>query len=148
MYTLYHIPNKKWGLTKRKVERRLWEQGYSISDIDRIITVDNIDKASEMEEQLNIEYGYSWKKSENYKHITKIAAGNRKCSWSNDDRMRGALKGGRTAVSSGQLKSVCSDGGKVGGKIIGNREHTCPHCGHTQKGNGIYRNHFDKCKLI
>ena len=149
MYTLYHIPGKKWGCTIQKLSRRLWEQGYTINDIDRVITVGNIDKAAEMEKQLNLEYGYSWKASEDYRNITKIAAGNRKCPWTNDDRMRGALKGGRTAVSSGQLKSVCSDGGKVGGKIAGyiqsQKQYTCLNCNRIGRGNRFV-SHIKNCK--
>jgi len=149
MYTLYHIEGKKWGMTFRKVERRLWEQGYSIYDCDRIILVGNIDKASDMERDLNIEYGYGWKKSENYKHMIKIAEQNRKCSWTNDDRMKGSIKGGKTAVLSGQLLSVCSSGGKVGGKIAGKiqsqKEYICPNCNRIGRGNRFIF-HIKNCK--
>jgi hypothetical protein len=149
MYTLYHIKGKKWGMTVRKVERRLWEQGYSISDCDRIITCGNIDMSSDMERELNIEYGYSWKKSEYYKNITKLAEQNRKCSWTNDDRMKGSIKGGKTAVLSGQLLSVCSSGGKVGGKIAGKiqsqKEYICPNCNRSGRGNRFV-SHIKNCK--
>jgi hypothetical protein len=150
MYTLYHIPGVKWGMTIRKVERRLWEQNYSINNVDRIITCGNEDMAAAMEEQLNIEYGYGWKKSENYKHITKIAAENRKCNWTYDDRMRGGLKGGKSAVLSGQLQSICSSGGKVGGKIAGKmqsqKEYICPTCNRKGRGNRFV-SHIKNCTI-
>lgn len=148
MFTLYHIPGKKWGCTKQKLSRRLWEQGYSINDIDRVITIGNIDKAAEMERELNLEYGYSWKKSEDYRNITKLGAENRKCVWTNEDRMRGAIKGGRTAVESGQLKSVAHLGGKAGGSLGGKTssqiERKCPNCGRFGRGNRFV-SHIKKC---
>ncbi len=36
--------------------------------------------------------------------------------------------------------------GPINGKITGNREHTCPKCGFTGKGNNMFRYHFEKCK--
>ncbi len=148
MYTLYHIPGKKWGCTIQKLSRRLWEQGYSINDIDRAITVINKDKAAEMEKQLNLEYGYSWKASEDYRNITKLAESNRKCGFTKEQRLKGALKGGKSAVESGQLKSICSMGGKIGGKIAGymqsQKEYICPNCNRIGKGNRFV-SHIKNC---
>jgi hypothetical protein len=70
MYYLYHIKGVKWGCTKN-LKQRLSRQGYSISDCFEIITVDNIDVASTKEKELNIEYGYNWQDTQNYKYVTK-----------------------------------------------------------------------------
>ncbi len=144
MYTLYHIPGKKWGCTKQKLSRRLWQQGLSINDVDKTITIENMDKASDMEMKLNLEYGYGWNSSRDYREIVK----NRKNTLTPEARLKGALKGGKAAVESGQLKSICSMGGKVGGKIAGymqsQKEYTCPTCNKTGRGNRFV-SHIKNC---
>jgi hypothetical protein len=71
MYSLYHIKGVKWGCTKN-LEKRLKNQGYSISNLDRLITVGNIDKAAEMERELNLEYEYGWNTGQDYRHTQKM----------------------------------------------------------------------------
>ena len=72
MYTLYHIPNRKeWGCTTN-LEKRLKRLNYTSNDLDRVITVSNIDKAASMEKQLNLEYGYGWNESQDYRRVTKM----------------------------------------------------------------------------
>ena len=72
MYYIYHIPKRKeWGCTTN-LEKRLERLNYSYSDLDRVITVGNIDKAAEMEAQLNIQYGYGWNASQDYRRVTKM----------------------------------------------------------------------------
>jgi hypothetical protein len=72
MYTLYHIPNRKeWGCTNN-LNGRLQKLGYSILDVDKIIEVNDIDGAAEMEKQLNLEYGYGWNESQDYRRVTKM----------------------------------------------------------------------------
>ena len=39
-----------------------------------------------------------------------------------------------------------SSGGKVQGKINISKTNTCPHCGLSSNGWGIYKWHFDNCK--
>jgi hypothetical protein len=70
MYYLYHIKGIKWGCTKN-LQQRLKRQGYTISDCFEVITIDNIDIASAKEKELNIEYGYNWQDTQNYKYVTK-----------------------------------------------------------------------------
>jgi hypothetical protein len=41
-----------------------------------------------------------------------------------------------------------SIGGKKGGKVMGNKEHTCPHCGKQGKGPIMFRYHMNNCKLV
>jgi len=72
-YYLYHIKGVKWGMTKRTVKRRVWEQGYTLNDVCEIIEISDIDTASDLEQQLNIRDGYknqihSYKK---YIHLYK-----------------------------------------------------------------------------
>jgi 3-oxoacyl-ACP reductase-like protein len=144
MYTLYHIKGKKWGLTEQKLERRLWQQKMSLNDVSNIITCGNIDMAADMERDLNIEYGYGWNESRDYRNIIK----NRKCNFTNSDRMKGAYKGGKSAILSGQLLSVCSIGGKNGGKIAGKiqsqKEYICPNCNRKGRGNRFV-SHIKHC---
>lgn len=145
MFTLYHIQGKKWGMTRQQLKRRLWQQNLKINDVADVITFDNLEVAADMERELNIRDGYGWNESRDYRNITK----NRKCSWTNDDRLKGALKGGKSAVESGQLMSICSMGGKIGGKIAGKIssqiERVCPNCNRSGKGNRFV-SHIKNCK--
>ena len=72
MFYLYHIKGVKWGCTKN-LEKRLKAQGYTINDCDRIITVGNIDKAADMEKELNISHGYKWDSSLDYRRVKQMA---------------------------------------------------------------------------
>jgi hypothetical protein len=58
MFYVYHIKGKKWGCCNNRLENRLRDQGYSIKDVDRVIIVGNLQKASQMERDLQVEYGY------------------------------------------------------------------------------------------
>jgi hypothetical protein len=149
MFTLYHIKGKKWGCTQQKLSRRLWEQGLSMKDVCETIVVYSEEEANELEEKLNKQYGYPWKKSENYSHMLKIVSQHRNTKgFTEEQRLRGAKKGGKTAVESGQLLSICSMGGKVGGKIAGHmqsqKEYTCNVCGRSGRGNRFV-NHIKNC---
>lgn len=93
MFTLYHIPKRKeWGCTKN-ISRRLEKLGYTILDVDKIIEIDNIDKASEMERELNLEYGYGWNESQDYRRVTKMG-------------LIGAKIGGNKNVESGHIHKI------------------------------------------
>ena len=148
MYTLYHIPGKKWGCTSRNLIKRLKEQNLTLSDISETKSVLSIEDADLLEEKLNIEAGYSWKRSEKYSNITKLAAENRTCRFTNEHRSRGGKTSGKIAVESGQLYSVCSMGGKIGGKIAGykqsQKEYICPNCNRSGKGNRFI-SHIKNC---
>jgi len=151
MYTLYHIKGKKWGCTKRKLSKRLWEQKLSIKDVCDVITVNTKEEADKLEEALNKEYGYGWKSSESYCNMLKVGSLVKKHrGFTEEERLKGAKKGGKAAVDSGQLKSVCSMGGKVGGKIVGKItsqiERTCPTCKRTGRGNRFVH-HINNCKI-
>lgn len=58
MFYVYHVKEKKWGCCEDRLEARLRDQGYSIKDVDRVITVGNLQKASQMERELQLEYSY------------------------------------------------------------------------------------------
>ena len=78
MYYIYHIPKRKeWGCTTN-LKKRLDRLNYSYNDLDRVITVSNIDKAADMERELNLEYGYGWNESQDYRRVTKMGLGGAK----------------------------------------------------------------------
>ena len=90
MYYIYHIPKRKeWGFTTN-LEKRLEKLNYTYNDLDRVISVGNIDKAADMEAQLNIEYGYGWNTSQDYRRVTKMG-------------LKGAKIGGDRNVENGNI---------------------------------------------
>ena len=68
MYKLYHIKGVKWGCSNQ-LERRLSAQNYTINDVCEIIEINDLDKASDMERELNIKDGYGWNKSKDYRRV-------------------------------------------------------------------------------
>jgi hypothetical protein len=154
MYHLYHIPDRKeWGCTKY-LENRVKKLGYKMSNVDRIITVGNIDKAADMEKQLNLEYLYGWNESQDYRRVKKMAT-------------LGGFKTGKQNglknKQSGHMAKIAIMGGNVMGKIQGkinaesghmsllgklncSKIHTCPYCGKVGKSSSMFQWHFDKCK--
>ena len=117
MFYIYHIPKRKeWGCTKH-LKRRIKKLGYSESDLEKVITVSDINEAADMERELNIQYGYGWKERNDYRVVTKIYKPFTKESQS---------KGGITQSS-----------------IITK----CPHCGKVGKGMIMQRWHWDNCKI-
>jgi hypothetical protein len=90
MYYIYHIPNRKeWGCTTN-LEKRLERLNYTYSDLNRVIIVGDIDKAAQMEAELNIEYGYGWNTSQDYRRVTKMG-------------LKGAKIGGDKNVENGNI---------------------------------------------
>jgi hypothetical protein len=100
MYYLYHIKGKKWGCAEN-LERRLKNQGYSIDNLDRLIIVGNIDMASDMEKQLNIEYGYPWNDAVDYRQLCQMAK-----------------KSGKLQRTQKQINALSNIGKKTGPKNI------------------------------
>ena len=118
MYYIYHITKRKeWGCTTN-LNKRLNQLGYIENDLDRLIIVGNIQKASEMEKELNLEYGYGWSERHDYRIITKLGKPFSKNSQS---------KGGITQSS---------------------RLLNCPHCNKSGKGMIMFKWHFDRCRFI
>ena len=140
MFYLYHIKGIKWGCTKR-LEQRLKAQGYTTSDCQNIIEVNDINEASDMERELNLQYGYGWNKNQDYRKITKFSENIRN---SNHPSILGKTFGKYNLKST---KESCAKGGKIVGNDVGNRIHTCQYCGKVGKGRTMYRWHMDNCKL-
>lgn len=92
MHKLYHIKGKKWGCSI-ELEDRLSKQGYTLKDVCEIIEVLDVDKAADMERELNIRDGYGWNPSQDYRIITKAAA-------------LGGKAAGKLARDSGQLQQA------------------------------------------
>jgi hypothetical protein len=146
MYHLYHIKGIKWGCTKR-LHQRLKNQGYSISDACEIIEVDDIDKASDMERELNIRDGYPWRDDQDYRVILnagKHAYKHKKRMWLGTCTIKDKQLGGYMAGKYPSEKAIAARKSNMG-KL--NEYKTCPHCGMYSRGLGYNRYHGDKCKL-
>lgn len=137
MYYLYHIKGLKWGCTKN-LEKRLRKQGYSISDCSNVITVSNIDKAAEMEKQLNLEYGYKNQHQSYINACKKSILGGNKTSSIGKMSEIGKIYGGKYAIESGQLKEIRN--------LQNYSKIECPHCKSIGQARAMKRWHFDNCK--
>ena len=58
MYTIYHIPGKKIGVTRNINNRVTEQQGYTPDEYEVLLTSDDIDYISDMEIELQKSYGY------------------------------------------------------------------------------------------
>jgi NTP pyrophosphatase (non-canonical NTP hydrolase) len=58
MYTIYHIPGKKIGVTRNLNSRVTEQQGYAPDEYEVLLTSDDIDYISTMEIELQKSYGY------------------------------------------------------------------------------------------
>jgi len=58
MYTIYHIPGKKIGVTRNINKRVTMQQGYAPDEYEVLITSDDINYISTMEIELQKSYGY------------------------------------------------------------------------------------------
>ena len=58
MYTLYHIPGKKIGVTRDLTRRVTQQQGYAADEYEVLLTSDDIDFISNKEIELQKSYGY------------------------------------------------------------------------------------------
>jgi NTP pyrophosphatase (non-canonical NTP hydrolase) len=58
MYTIYHIPGKKIGVTRNINKRVTEQQGYAPDEYEVLFTSDDIDYISTMEIELQKSYGY------------------------------------------------------------------------------------------
>jgi hypothetical protein len=125
-YYIYHIPGIKIGCSN-KPQRRVKDQGYNYYEILEEHT--NIYEVSKREKELQKQYGYKIDKSDYYRIVN---TGNLT-----------AQKAGRANVQSGSLIESSKLGGAVQTQII----RICPHCGKKGRGNGMFRFHFNKCKL-
>ena len=163
MYTIYHIPKRQeWGCTDN-LNRRLRQLGYTINDLDRVITCGNIDMAADMEKELNLEYGYGWNSSRDYRMAKKNAILSNKTQSIlklSKSKLQGSILGNNNLIN-GHMTKIQSLGGSavvtsdwwketsaVGGHTQSQLLHTCPNCGKEGKSNAMYRHHFNNCKNI
>ena len=58
MYTIYHIPGKKIGVTRNINKRVTEQQGYAPDEYEVLLTSEDIDYISTMEIELQKSYGY------------------------------------------------------------------------------------------
>ena len=68
MYSIYHIKGVKWGMTKN-LNQRLKQQGYALSDVAAVIKEEDLDKAADLERELNLRDGYGWNSSQDYRKV-------------------------------------------------------------------------------
>jgi hypothetical protein len=115
MYYLYHIKGIKWGCTKRSVKRRVWEQGYTINDVVEIIEISDKNKASDMEDDFNIKYGY--KRDPNKYNERDYSAMAKLSPLTNKQRSKGGKTAGLNKVKSGLWKEISCKGRKIGNQI-------------------------------
>jgi hypothetical protein len=109
-YYIYHIPHFKRKNGKpgkigcaHDLQARVEDQGYTLADCQILEVHTDIYVASDREMELQREYGY---------RVDRIPY------WLSVER---ASKGGKGAVESGHLASVRSKGGKIVGKINGQK---------------------------
>ena len=58
MYTIYHIPGKKIGVTRNLNKRVTEQQGYAPDEYEVLFTSEDINHISTMEIELQKSYGY------------------------------------------------------------------------------------------
>jgi len=68
-YIIYHIKGIKIGCSKR-IEKRIKEQKFNEYEILEVHTDINI--ASEREKELNLQYGYEWDDTQDYRVLDRI----------------------------------------------------------------------------
>jgi NTP pyrophosphatase (non-canonical NTP hydrolase) len=70
MYTIYHIPGKKIGVTRNLNSRVTEQQGYAPDEYEVLLTSDDIDYISDREIELQKSYGYKVDRTK-YKNLYK-----------------------------------------------------------------------------
>ena len=139
------------------LQRRLNQQGYKIDDVCEVIEEENLDKAADLEKELNLKYGYPWDDTQDYRVLIKLApmgaqVSGRKCA-KNGHMKRMAKLAGDKNVESGWAYELGKMQGKKNAESghldrirTNNVEHKCPHCNKIGKGPPMFRWHFDNCK--
>jgi hypothetical protein len=103
MYYIYHIEGVKIGCSKTP-NKRVKRQGYTQYTI--LEQHNDINIAAVRERELQIEYGYGKDNPILYNQADYVELG----------RKMGFIQGKKN-VESGQLKSICKEGGKAAGKL-------------------------------
>ena len=76
MYTIYHIPGKKIGVTRNIKKRVTEQQGYAPDEYEVLLTSDDINYISTMEIELQKSYGYKVDRQSYRNLITKTKSMN------------------------------------------------------------------------
>jgi hypothetical protein len=146
MYYIYHIKGVKWGCTIN-LKRRLKAQNYTINDVCEIIEETDLNKASDLEKELNIKNGYNWRDDQDYRVITKAGKSallvnyqRHNHSFTKEERALGGYITGKYPTE----KSIIARKKNVS-KL--NVYQTCPYCNIHTRGAAYFRYHGDKCKL-
>jgi len=71
MYTIYHIPGKKIGVTRNINKRVTEQQGYAPDEYEVLLTSDDINYVSDMEIELQKSYGYKVDR-QSYKNLINL----------------------------------------------------------------------------
>jgi hypothetical protein len=159
MYYIYHIKGVKWGMTNN-LQRRLEQQNYTSAD--EVIEEADLDKAADLEKELNLRDGYPWNDTQDYRVISKLAKEGAKAQ-----PLSAKIKGGKTTGEKNKNSGYMSELGKKWGSIQGKKRKEdgtlskigkktcvknfqtkvkCEHCGFvTNKGN-YKQHHGDNCK--
>ena len=70
MYNIYHIPDKKIGVTRNLNKRVTEQQGYALEEYEVLFTSDDIEIISAKEIELQKSYGYKVDR-QTYKNLIK-----------------------------------------------------------------------------
>ncbi len=145
MYSLYHIKGIKWGCTK-KLENRLKKQGYKISDVVELIQFDNIDDASDMEKTLNLQYGYYWNDTQDYRIITNCAKKALSIDFKRHEHTFTKQQSALGGFITGKKKTEKQQKARKNNIEKINIYRTCPYCDLTTRGAAYFRYHGNNCK--
>ena len=134
------------------LKNRLRQQGYTIDDVCEVIVEFDLDKAADLEKELNLKYGYPWNDSQDYRVIVKASKEsykNKSRVWNGreftkEDTILGGKIAGKKNLESGHWHSIINP--SAGGRASCQKEYTCPHCGKVGKSPSMFGWHFDKCK--
>lgn len=135
MFYVYHIPKRRqWGCTnnlEKRIKKLKYRKGYTLNDVEQIITFTDIDEAADAERDLNLKYGYGWNSSRDYRVvITKAKAGGEAAAKVNTESKQ-IHQLGKTSM-----------GAQASAKII----RVCPHCDKAVKGNTYFKWHGENCR--
>ena len=112
MHYIYHIPERKeWGCTNN-LKRRLCQLKYKMEQVDRVITCGNVDMASELEKNMNLQYGYQWNDSRYYSRVLKMHSTENRIKGGSIGGKIGGIKAGQIAKSTGQIYELSKNSSK------------------------------------
>jgi hypothetical protein len=145
MYYLYHIKGVKWGMTN-DLKRRLYQQGYNLSDVCEIIEKQNIDEGADLEKELNIKYGYPWRDDQDYRNIYNAAMKALETEYQRNRYYFKKSECQRGGITTGNMKTHKQQRARRNNMKKLNIYKTCPYCNTTTRGAAYNRWHGENCK--